>query len=145
LEEAAEFHAYNQGPTGLTGHKSVATSENPAWEWDERIQNFATPTGNYGENISYGSTSALDVMIALMVDDGVEGRGHRKNIMKDAFGVVGIFTGPHGTEEANFTDGYRTMTTLDYAGGVLGEDPLDCPAGNGDVCNDGDDNIDPCD
>jgi hypothetical protein len=82
-------------------------------------------------------------MIALMVDDGVEGRGHRHNIMEDAFGVVGIFTGPHGSEEANFTDGYRTMTTLDYAGGVSGEDPLDCPAGNGDVCNDSDDNIDP--
>jgi uncharacterized protein YkwD len=38
LEEAAAFHAFNQGPTGKTGHDSVATSDNPAWSFSQRIQ-----------------------------------------------------------------------------------------------------------
>jgi hypothetical protein len=90
---------------------------------------FGTWQGTIAENISYGSSTAMDVMLALMVDDNVPSRGHRTNIMKSNVGVVGIYTGPHKK--------YRTMTTLDYAGGISGETPKDCPAGNGSACNGG--------
>ena len=36
--------------------------------------------GMSGENIDYGEKSALDVVLALAIDDGVDGRGHRTNI-----------------------------------------------------------------
>jgi len=85
----------------------------------QRIDYFANQngllgwTGRIGENISYGSVSALDVMLALMIDDGVPNRGHRVNIFKTDFRTVGVFTGYH--------NGYRTMTTLDYAYEIRGE------------------------
>jgi len=47
------------------------------------------------ENISYGSSTAMDVMLALMVDDNVPSRGHRHGIMNPDVGVVGLWTGPH--------------------------------------------------
>lgn len=86
----------------------------------QRIDYFAQQngaqgwTGYIGENISYGSVSALDVMLALMIDDGVPNRGHRVNIFKTEFRTVGVFTGYH--------NGYRTMTTLDYATEIRNED-----------------------
>ena len=61
-----------------------------------------------GENISYGHDDGMDVITALLVDDGVPNRGHRTNLFKEAFGATGIYAGPH--------KGYRWEACLDYAG-----------------------------
>jgi len=45
-----------------------------------------------------------------MVDDGVPSRGHRNNIFKPEFNMVGIGCGPHKE--------FRCITVLDYAGGM---------------------------
>jgi uncharacterized protein YkwD len=115
LTDAAEYHTVTQGQAGETGHNSPA-----GYTMRQRIDYFAQQNGaqgwesTIGENISYGSPGAMDVMLALMIDDGVPNRGHRVNIFKEEFRTVGIFTGYH--------DGYRTMTTLDYAYGIRNED-----------------------
>ena len=42
-----------------------------------------------------GSDHAKEVIMSLMVDDGVADRGHRLNIMEENFNLVGIAVGPH--------------------------------------------------
>jgi len=63
--------------------------------------------GYAGENISYGQDTALEVIIQLIVDDGVPSRGHRTNLFNPNFKVCGTFTGPHKV--------YDTMTVQNFA------------------------------
>ncbi len=51
----------------------------------------------------------MGIVLQLLTDDGVPSRGHRTNIMKSDFHVVGCATGPH--------KGYGMMCVMDFAGG----------------------------
>ena len=70
---------------------------------------FGQFQGTCGENISYGKDTALDVVIALIVDDSTPSRGHRTNIFNPKFKLCGCKTGPHKK--------YGTMTVQNFAGG----------------------------
>jgi uncharacterized protein YkwD len=63
----------------------------------------------WGENLSYGKTSARDIVLTLIVDDGLSGRKHRKNIFNPTFNYAGAASGPHAR--------YGTVCTTDFAGG----------------------------
>lgn len=47
----------------------------------------------YAENISHYSEVPRQIVMMMIVDDGVKARSHRKNIFSPAFGVVGISFG----------------------------------------------------
>jgi uncharacterized protein YkwD len=74
----------------------------------DRLKKWGSVEGWYGENISYGKDNALDVILALMIDDNVPSRGHRTNIMNPNFKVCGVFTGQHKT--------WQTAAVMDFAG-----------------------------
>lgn len=78
----------------------------------DRIRMFGQPTGSWGENIMYGSDTGKDVVISLLIDDGVSNRGHRTNLFNSQWNLAGSYTGPHKT--------YRTETCIDYAVGMVG-------------------------
>jgi len=78
----------------------------------ERVNKCGAWGSTIGENISYGSTGGQDIVFALIVDDGVSSRGHRKNIFNPKFLLMGSGTSTH--------KGYRTMTVIDYAGTYTG-------------------------
>ena len=59
--------------------------------------------------MAYGHSNGMESLVQLMVDDGVSSRGHRRNILKSNFGVVGIAINVHKS--------YRFMTCMDFAGG----------------------------
>jgi len=67
--------------------------------------------GSAGENISYGYSDAAMIVATLIVDDGVRGRGHRKNIFSRSFAVAGIACGPHTR--------FGGMCVIDFAGGFV--------------------------
>jgi hypothetical protein len=74
-----------------------------------RIGRHLKWTGRIGENISYGPTDGRDVVLQLIVDDGVPGRGHRASIFSPDFRLAGVACGPHPT--------LRTSCVIDFASG----------------------------
>ncbi|MDQ3199070.1 MAG: CAP domain-containing protein [Verrucomicrobiota bacterium] len=100
---AAAEHAADQA-SGAFGHAGSDRS-NPA----ERMNRYGTWSGYWSENISYGKASARDIVIALIVDDGLRTRKHRNNIFNPAFNFAGAAIGPHAR--------YRTVCSIDFAAG----------------------------
>jgi len=104
LSLAARDLVAPQGAAGEFGHKGPDGSM-PA----ERIGRHGTWESIIGENVAYGQRTARDVVAAFIVDDGVPGRGHRKNLYNPSFHVMGIDCGPHSV--------YGTMCAITFAGG----------------------------
>ncbi|MFQ5549848.1 MAG: CAP domain-containing protein [Gemmatimonadales bacterium] len=104
LWRAARDHAEDQGPTGQTGHDGTDGSR-----MDERMSRYGRWQSTAAENIDYGSDDPRDIVVNLIIDDGVTGRGHRRNIFNEDLRVAGVGCGPHQR--------YRAMCVIDYAGG----------------------------
>ncbi|HAQ19704.1 MAG TPA: CAP domain-containing protein [Prolixibacteraceae bacterium] len=63
------------------------------------------------EDITYGSFEARQIVIALLIDDGVPDRSHRKNILNPCFHFAGVANGGHPS--------YQAMCAIDYAGAYI--------------------------
>jgi len=120
---AAKDHTDAQGPTTETGH-----DDPDGTTMSQRLEKYGQFTATSGENIAYGTTGAEAIVIALLIDDGVPNRGHRVNIFKAEYKVLGAWTGSHGQ--------YGSMTTINYAGGFTGNGDHPLTANNADTCND---------
>jgi uncharacterized protein YkwD len=97
LTSVAQGHADLSGRTGHVGHKN----------FDKR---FAPLRGNpytgWAENCSYGYKDAVDIVISLLIDEGIKGVGHRLNILNESFNSVGVAIYPHKT--------YKTNCVIDF-------------------------------
>ncbi len=103
LSMAAAEHVADQAGGGF-GHAGSDRSS-PG----DRISRHGIWSGRWGENLCYGRSSARDIVAALIVDDGLRPRKHRKNIFNSAFNYAGAAIGVHAR--------YRVMCSIDFAGG----------------------------
>jgi uncharacterized protein YkwD len=103
LAAAAAELANEEGESGAVGHFG-GTSGGPK----ERIERHGQWQGRIGENIFYGPGDARQVVMNLIIDDGVQDRGHRKNIFSRAFARAGAACGPHPL--------FGTVCVIDFAG-----------------------------
>lgn len=97
LGQSSMLHVNTQGPSGGRGHGSPFS----------RMNKFGQYVGYAGENIYYGRGGARAIVCALIVDAGVSGRGHRKNIFSSNYGVAGVANGFHAT--------YGSICVIDFA------------------------------
>lgn len=96
---AADHCAAQAG--GAIGHGNPAS----------RMNRYGTWRAGWGENISYGKHSARDIVLALIIDDGLPARKHRANIFASKFNFVGAAYGPHAR--------FGSVCSIDFAGGYL--------------------------
>lgn len=78
-------HVRQQESTGVTGHQGRDGSR-PG----DRVNRYGRWQGTISENISYGIDSARGMTMALIIDDGLPDRGHRKNIFDAQARLVGV-------------------------------------------------------
>ncbi|GHV25269.1 hypothetical protein FACS189498_3340 [Spirochaetia bacterium] len=96
----------DQGKTGKTGHDGSDKSTPFT-----RIERYGGGYNRAGENLAYGSNTGRDIIVDLLIDDGVPSRGHRTNIMERRFSQTGVSFGTHPQ--------YRTMCAITYANGYV--------------------------
>lgn len=82
---AARIHAEKSGKKGTIGHQGL----------DARMKTHAPGRKVYGENCDYGNDNALDIFMSWLIDEGIPGLSHRKNLLNEEFTVAGIAVLPH--------------------------------------------------
>jgi len=102
MSRAAADHCADQAAGGF-GHAGRDSSHA-----DRRIARYGTFGGCWGENISYGKATARDVVLALIIDDGLPARKHRNNIFNPNFNFAGAAFGRHAR--------FGTICSMDFAG-----------------------------
>ncbi len=103
LTRATEELVKDQQKNGGIGH-IARNGSNP----QKRIEKYGEWDICSAEDITYGSFEARQIVIFLLIDDGVPDRSHRKNILNPCFRFAGVANGKHPN--------YQTMCVIDYAG-----------------------------
>jgi hypothetical protein len=86
----AECWANESGEKGIVGHDRITCKG-----------------GFSAENCSYGYSGALDIVMQLLIDHGVESLGHRRNMMNPGYKGLGVAIRPHA--------GYRFCAVQDFS------------------------------
>ncbi|NOY96651.1 MAG: CAP domain-containing protein [Chlorobi bacterium] len=103
LSKAASDHVADQSKHGGTGHTGTDKSG-----MKSRIERYGQWKSRIAENITYGDINAQQIVIYLLIDDGIYSRGHRKNFLNEKFEEIGVATGTHPQ--------YGKMCVMDFAG-----------------------------
>jgi uncharacterized protein YkwD len=85
-------HAVNAGAEGYVGHTRSNDDCNKKWYYN-------------GECCDYGNNKPLDIIMSLLIDEGVSSLGHRK-ICLSSYNKIGVSIQPHKL--------YRFNTVLDF-------------------------------
>jgi hypothetical protein len=104
LTKASRDHQQDQSKSGQTGHKGSNGST-----MKHRIERYVEWDKKIAENIFYGDPDAKSVVLHLVIDDGVPGRGHRINFLDPDLRYVGVSCGTHQV--------YRHLCVMKFAGG----------------------------
>ena len=124
MSRAARDHCNDSGRRGSIGHDGTDGSTPSS-----RLSRHGEWERTSGENINYGAGDARDCVVQLIIDDGVPGRGHRTNIYKPEFNVVGIASGEHAT--------YEFMVVITFAGDFVEQGGAAPPVSKVALCGGG--------
>jgi hypothetical protein len=99
---AAKDHVNDTGPKGITGHTGSDGSS-----MGQRINRYGEWDRGAGENIGYGHNIGRNIVVQLLIDDGVSSRGHRNNILNKNFRYAGSAISSHSS--------FTYLCVIDYA------------------------------
>jgi hypothetical protein len=95
LYEAALRHARASGKSGQVGHRSSAGT------FEQRLSPLQSHFTVLLENCDYGSEEAIDIVMNLMIDEGITDTGHRTNMLSKQVNSVGVAISEHRTYRYN--------------------------------------------
>jgi uncharacterized protein YkwD len=112
LTLAAQDHVQDTAPRGIKGHAGSDGSR-----VNRRADRYGRWDGRIAENLCYGRLSARDMIVCLIIDEGVRDLYHRRNIFEKSFRFVGVASGAHATMgymmcsdfAAKYTEGGRAL------------------------------------
>ena len=90
LTKMAQAFATDLGKNGITGHVDSRGNGMNARFVEAGYSNNWT-----SECLDFGNRNAIDIVLSLIVDDGVQSRGHRKVIMTPKYTDVGVGFATH--------------------------------------------------
>lgn len=105
MSHAAKDHTEDCASHNTTGHAGSDGSQ--FWDRVNRYGKINLYQAGGGECLSYGSNTGIDIVLQLLIDDGVQSRGHRKILLNSNASKIGVGFGEHPK--------YNYMCTLDLA------------------------------
>lgn len=94
MSRAAMDHVFDLGLKGVTSHTGTDGSV-PGL----RLNRYGAWQNDVGENINFGRITPREIVISMLIDDGVKSRGHRKNILQTKFAFIGTASGRHSRHD----------------------------------------------
>ena len=112
IAQACKDHVLDIGSKGLTTHEG-SDELNIA----DRIEKYVEWDGAAAESIDFGFKTPENILLNLLIDDGVKDRYQRYNLFNNNFKYIGIGIGPHRE--------YGICVVIGYAMNVrpLGSEP----------------------
>jgi uncharacterized protein YkwD len=107
---AAADHARDLAGKGINGHRGSDGSTPNA-----RVDRYGEWDAAIGETVVYEVSTARQIIISLIIDDGVPNRGHRRNIFDPNYHVTGISVSEPLT--------FGAKCVIDYVGGFKEKTP----------------------
>jgi uncharacterized protein YkwD len=92
----AREHASWAGKKGYEGHKGFKS----------RFEPLMNKYYEVGENIYYGNYTPLEIVIQLLIDEGISDLGHRANLLNPRFNSIGVSIKPHKEYDYNCVMGF---------------------------------------
>ena len=90
ISKACRDHVADIGPKGLTDHIGSDGSN-----ITDRIEKYCEWDGIVGENLDFGFREGSNIIMNLIMDDGVKERCQRMNLFNKEYKYIGIGVGPH--------------------------------------------------
>ncbi len=106
LYDVARGHATQSGKKGYEGHKGFKNRYDPVMNRYMEV----------GENIYYGEYTPEEIVMQLLIDEGIEDLGHRKNLLNPRFNSLGVSIKPHKEYKYNcvMSFGFLPRSYEDY-------------------------------
>ena len=114
ISKACRDHIADIGHKGLTDHIGSDGSN-----ITDRIEKYCEWDGIVGENLDFGFREGSNILMNMIMDDGVKERCQRRNIFNREFKFIGVGVGPHKT--------FGVCAVVGYAKNIrkLGSEPDD--------------------
>ena len=90
IAQACKDHVLDIGTKGLTTHEG-----SDDLNISDRIEKYVEWDGVTAESIDFGFKIPENIILNLLIDDGVKNRYQRYNLLNDKFKYIGIGAGPH--------------------------------------------------